>query len=95
MQVSGYGRQTYLRDDGKFPRVDEANIVESVDKSLQRLGTDYIDLLQVAVRFEFWVRLAARNMEGMLIDGMLIILDDVFFPCTYDTCLHAVDPLAR
>ncbi len=95
MQVSGYGRQTYLRDGGKFPRVDEANIVESVDKSLQRLGTDYIDLLQVSVPFEFWVGLAARNMEGMLIDGMLMILDDVVFPGIYDTCLHVVDPLAR
>jgi aryl-alcohol dehydrogenase-like predicted oxidoreductase len=46
-KVSGYGRQTYLRKGGVLPRVNEANIVESVDSSLARLGTDYIDLLQV------------------------------------------------
>lgn len=46
-KVSGYGRQTYLRKGGTLPRVNEANIVESVDSSLARLGTDHIDLLQV------------------------------------------------
>ena len=46
-KVSGYGRQTYLRADGSFPRVNEKNVVESVDASLKRLGTDYLDLLQV------------------------------------------------
>ena len=46
-KVSGYGRQSYLRKDGSFPRVDEKNIVESVDSSLNRLGVDCIDLLQV------------------------------------------------
>ncbi|KAG7672021.1 hypothetical protein Ndes2526B_g07022 [Nannochloris sp. 'desiccata'] len=46
-KVSGYGRQTYLRKDGSVPRVNEKNIIESVDSSLKRLGTDHIDLLQV------------------------------------------------
>lgn len=46
-QVSGYGRQNYLREGGKLPRVDAANIEEALDKSLARLGTDYVDLLQV------------------------------------------------
>jgi aryl-alcohol dehydrogenase-like predicted oxidoreductase len=46
-KVSGYGRQTYLRADGSFPRVNEKNIIESVDASLKRLGTDYVDLLQI------------------------------------------------
>jgi aryl-alcohol dehydrogenase-like predicted oxidoreductase len=46
-KVSGYGRQSYLRADGSNPRVNEANVVESVDASLQRLGVDHIDLLQV------------------------------------------------
>jgi len=46
-KVSGYGRQSYLREDGGLPRVNERNIIESVDKSLQRLCTDYIDLLQI------------------------------------------------
>ena len=46
-KVSGYGRQSYLRKDGSTPRVNEKNIVESVDVSLQRLGVDHVDLLQV------------------------------------------------
>jgi aryl-alcohol dehydrogenase-like predicted oxidoreductase len=46
-KVSGYGRQSYLRKDGSTPRVNESNVVESVDASLQRLGVDHIDLLQI------------------------------------------------
>lgn len=39
-------RMTYLRDNGVV-RVTKADIAEGVDKILQRLGTDYIDLLQI------------------------------------------------
>jgi aryl-alcohol dehydrogenase-like predicted oxidoreductase len=46
-KVSGYGRQSWLRDGGKFPRVDAANIEEALNKSLARLGTDHVDLLQI------------------------------------------------
>ena len=42
-----YGRQSWLREGGKLPRVDAENIEEALNKSLQRLGTDYVDLLQV------------------------------------------------
>ena len=38
---------TWLRDDGSKAIVNAEQIKESVDKSLQRLGTDYIDLLQI------------------------------------------------
>jgi aryl-alcohol dehydrogenase-like predicted oxidoreductase len=38
---------TWLRDDKKGAVVNREQILESVDKSLKRLGTDYIDLLQV------------------------------------------------
>lgn len=50
-QVAGYGtHNTYLRSpEPPAVRVTPAQIVESVDASLKRLGTDYIDLLQVGV----------------------------------------------
>ena len=40
-------RITWLRDDKSGAIVNKQQIKESVDKSLQRLGTDYIDLLQI------------------------------------------------
>lgn len=40
-------RITWLREGGAGCRVDAANITASVEASLRRLGTDYVDLLQV------------------------------------------------
>jgi aryl-alcohol dehydrogenase-like predicted oxidoreductase len=38
---------TWVRAGSATPVVNRANIMESVEKSLQRLGTDHIDLLQI------------------------------------------------
>lgn len=47
-KVTGYSDVlTWLRKSGGPVRLTPAQIVEAVDGSLQRLGTDYIDLLQL------------------------------------------------
>merc|ERR1719163_1525896 len=47
-KVSGYSdRINWLRKSGEGSRVNREQIIESVDSSLKRLGTDYIDLLQI------------------------------------------------
>ncbi|XP_068664723.1 uncharacterized protein [Aristolochia californica] len=47
-KVCGYSERTaYIRKDAKVLRVDAVNIKESVEESLKRLSTDYIDLLQI------------------------------------------------
>lgn len=45
LQVAGYGN-AWIRGEDTLSRVSPKQIQQSVDASLQRLGTDYLDLLQ-------------------------------------------------
>jgi len=46
-KVCGYNdRYTWFRESGEGTQLSRAQIIESVDASLKRLGTDHIDLLQ-------------------------------------------------
>ena len=47
-KVCGYNeRYTWFRESGEGTRLTKGQILESVDASLKRLGTDYIDVLQL------------------------------------------------
>ncbi|GGK37493.1 aldo/keto reductase [Salinarimonas ramus] len=46
-KIVGRSGNTWFRDDGSPTELSRAQIVEAVDKSLQRLQTDYIDLYQI------------------------------------------------
>jgi len=49
-QVSGYSAQNaYIRSPPETTRVNAAQIQQSVDSSLKRLGVDHVDLLQIHV----------------------------------------------
>ena len=46
-KVVGRSENTWFRDDGSPAELSRRQIEEAIDKSLKRLGTDYIDLYQI------------------------------------------------
>jgi aryl-alcohol dehydrogenase-like predicted oxidoreductase len=46
-KVIGRSENTWFRDGGKTTDLSRAQVFEAVDKSLKRLGTDYVDLYQI------------------------------------------------
>ena len=46
-KVVGRSDSTYYRDDGSPARLNRPQVLEAIDKNLERLRTDYIDLYQV------------------------------------------------
>ncbi len=53
----------WMREDGSMTEMNVKQIRESVERSLMRLGTDYIDLLQIA-----WPDRYVRNVGEYFYD---------------------------
>ncbi len=72
----------WMREDGSMTEVNVKQIRESVERSLMRLGTDYIDLLQIAwpdryvgnVGEYFYDCDKAKMFPGLAFDGQLMAL---------------------
>jgi diketogulonate reductase-like aldo/keto reductase len=71
-KVAGYSEDIYwLRKSSESgTRVNKAQITESVDASLKRLGTDYIDLLQIEWP-DRYTQLFGSSSFSVAVSGMI------------------------
>jgi aryl-alcohol dehydrogenase-like predicted oxidoreductase len=83
--VAGYGNK-YLRKNGGQTRITAQQVEESVNGSLERLQTDYIDLLQVRINTViakcFWM-VCGRHWNALMSCACICVRLQIHWPDRY------------